>query len=454
MKRLLFTMMIIGMIIASCNWNDERGKESVTVALDSRGITNGEVSSLRLLIFDSGRLGQIINLSTTEMNVGTATLSLMPGEYQLWAVANATESNIDASLGCELSDVKLKFAKSGDFYSGTSDFWTGTTTLSVTSGGGNRATVALERRVAKVKVTVSDIPEEIQNIYMRVAGTPTNVTITGTKQGTKSDVGAEMNFNAIEGVALGEVLLFPAESADLNIYYEIGGVIRMGTIRIDTPLLANSIVQVGAKFGLTEDFQLSFTTPVWGETTELPDEYTFVGSETIVQDNRPVIGTPGNVNLVVNGDFENWTDGVADKWEFQDCQDSTVVRVEQGVLSNRYALRVDGKTYLSQDIPVEERKGYMIQLNANCLNPNYKWKCTCAWYKTASTMLGASYNVGIQTENYQGATEGWVDIFNSEFFRAPVGAKYLRIEFRGYSELSVGHGVILDNFKVYEVIEE
>ena len=52
----------------------------------------------------------------------------------------------------------------------------------------------MERRVAKVKVTVSDIPEEVQNIYMRVAGTPTNVTITGTKQGTKSDVGAEMNF--------------------------------------------------------------------------------------------------------------------------------------------------------------------------------------------------------------------------------------------------------------------
>ncbi len=454
MKRVLFALAIIGMIVASCGWSEERGTEPVVLGLDSRGVSNGEMESLKLLIFDSGKLGQIIDVGTAERELGSMTFSLMPGEYQLWAVANVSDANLDASLGCSISEVKLKFIKSGDCYAGDSDFWTGSTTLSVTTNGVNSAKVTLERRVAKVKTTVTNIPEEVENIYMRVSGTPTNVTLDATKQGTKSDVGAEMDFDMGNGTATGEILLFPVESAELNIYYEIGGVVRMGTVKIDTPIVANSVLSIGATFGLTEDFNLSFTTPVWGETTELPDEFTFVGSETVVMDNGPVVGTPSSVNLVANGNFEYWTGGMADNWKFQDCQDSTVVRVDQGVLSESYALRVDGKTYFSQDIPVEERKGYMIQLNAKCLNPDYKWKCTCAWYKTASTMVGAEFNEGIQTKDYQYATDGWVDIFNSKYFRAPVGAKYLRIEFRGYSELSVGEGVIIDNFKVYEVMEE
>ncbi|MBP3420448.1 MAG: FimB/Mfa2 family fimbrial subunit [Marinifilaceae bacterium] len=454
MKRFLLTIMAIGLIAVSCNWNDEGANKQVTLAVDSRGVANGEMSSLKLLIFDSGKLGQIIDVGTAERELGSITFSLMPGEYQLWAVANAAEANLDASLGSSLSEVKLKFIKNGDYYSGDCDFWSGSTKLTVTTDGVNSSVVSLERRVAKLKTTVTNIPEEIDDIYIRVSGTPTNVTLDGSKQGTKSEVGCELDYDIDKGVATAEVLLFPVESATLNIYYEIEGVVRMGTMSIDTMLSANSIVSVGATFGLTEEFKLSFTTPVWGETTQLPDDFTLIGSEVIVQDNRPVVGTPSGVNLVSNGSFENWTDGMADNWKFQDCQDSTVVRVEQGVLSEYYALRVDGKTYLSQDIAVEERKGYMIQLNANCLNPDYKWKCTCAWYKTASTMLGASYNVGIQTENYQGATDGWVDIFDSQYFRAPVGAKYLRIEFRGYSELDSGEGVLLDDFKVYEIVEK
>ncbi len=454
MKRILFALAIIGMVVASCNWNDDSGRERVTLGLDSRAVTNGEMQSLKLLIFDNGKLGQVIDVGQSDMELGVASFALMPGEYTLWAVANGADGNIEASLGSTLSEVKLKFTKSNNYYAGDCDFWTGSTTLSVTTNGVNSAKVTLERRVSKVKTTVTNIPEEVENIYMRVSGTPTNVTLDGTKQGTKSDVGAEMDFDMGNGTATGEILLFPAESAELNIYYEIGGVVRMGTVKIDTPIVANSVLSIGATFGLTEDFNLSFTTPVWGETTELPDEFTFVGSETVVMDNRPVVGTPSSVNLVANGNFEYWTGGMADNWKFQDCQDSTVVRVEQGALSESYALRVDGKTYLSQDIPVEERKGYMIQLNVKCLNPDYKWKCTCAWYKTASTMVGAEFNEGIQTKDYQYATDGWVDIFDSKYFRAPVGAKYLRIEFRGYSELSVGEGVIIDNFKVYEVIEE
>lgn len=454
MKRILFTLVIIGMIVASCSWSEERETEQVVLGLDSRGVSNGEMESLMLLIFDSGKLGQIIDVGTAEREFGSITFSLMPGEYQLWAVANASDANLDASLGCSISEVKLKFIKSGDYYAGDSDFWTGTTKLTVANDGVNSATVALERRVAKLKATVTNIPDEVDNIYMRVSGTPTNEWLDGSKQGTKSDVGSEMDYDIGTGEATAEVLLFPAESVSLNIYYEIDNVVRMGTMSIETPLIANSVLSVGATFGLTEDFQLSFTTPVWGETTQLPDDFTLIGSETVVQDNRPVLGVPSSVNLISNGNFEYWTGGMADNWKFQDCQDSTVVRVDQGVLSESYALRVDGKTYLSQDIPVEERKGYMIQLNANCLNPDYKWKCTCAWYKTASTMVGADFNEGIQTKDYQYATDGWVDIFDSKYFRAPVGAKYLRIEFRGYSELSVGHGVIIDNFNVYEVIEE
>ena len=69
-------------------------------------------------------------------------------------------------------------------------------------------------------------------------------------------------------------------------------------------------------------------------------------------------------------------------------------------------------------------------------------------------MVGAEFNKDIQTDSYQGATDGWVDIFDSKYFRAPVGAKYLRIEFRGYSELGVGEGVMIDNLKVFKVIEE
>ena len=454
MKRLLLLMLVIGMVATSCSWNNDHGSEQVAIAVDSRSVGSNGVKSLQLLIFDSGKLGQIITLTDSELVAGVVNFALMPGEYSLWAVANAESGNLEADLGASISEVKLKFLKSGDFYSGSCDFLVGKTQINVTKSGINSATVQLERVVARLNVSITDIPEEVEDIYMSVSGTITNMVIDGSKKGTKSEVGGVIEFDKMLGTATGQVLLFPFESASLNIYYEIGGVIRMGTINIDSPLTANSILSVGASFGLTEDFKLSFTAPVWGEVSHLPDDFVFVGSETVVKDNRPVAGVVDCENLIQNGDFETWSGNMPASWIFQDCQDSTVVKVTNGALSGKSALRMDGKTYLSQDIPVEARKGYMLQLNAKCLNPNYKWKCTCGWYKTSSTMVGAEFNKEIQTDSYQGATDGWVDIFDSKYFRAPVGAKYLRIEFRGYSELGVGEGVMIDNLKVFKVIEE
>ncbi len=459
MKRVFFlALMALGMA-SSCNWDASGYGEKASITLTSRVSTDGEdgeISSLKMFLFnaDNKKLGDVVTISSSEYKTGRVTVTLMPGDYELWAVANAPDENLTYSLGDALTDVTLKWVKSGDRYMGVYDFMTGSTDISVVQEGTNNGDILLERRVAKLKVYISDIPADIDDIYVEITGTHISENLKNTKQGSNSAVGCDMEYDKTTGSAYAELYVFPTTSSTtLNIYFERDYITRMASFTLADALTANSVTAIRSGYGVLEDFSLDFSSPDWDKEVELTDDFTFTDNAEIVEDNRPVNGTPTGENLMENGDFELWSGDLPDGWVSQYSGECDVVKVSSPVLSGSNAALLQGHTYLSYDIPVEARSAYQLKLMAYCDDPNYKWKCACAWYKTASTMLGSSYNEDIQT-GYLYDTDGWLDIFDSGSFRAPVGAKYLRVEFRGYSDYDASTGVYLDNLQVYLVKEE
>ena len=157
--------------------------------------------------------------------------------------------------------------------------------------------------------------------------------------------------------------------------------------------------------------------------------------------------------MLVNGDFEAWAAGALapDGWFlYRDGRDSAVVGVTGGeVFSGERAVRLEGRTYLYQDVAVEAGEWYAIRVRVNAPGDEVRWRCFCSWRRSKSEALGPEYNAEIRTLDFQERTDGWVEVFPGKVFQAPAEARWLRVELRTYGkEWVYGEGVYLDDCSV------
>jgi hypothetical protein len=185
--------------------------------------------------------------------------------------------------------------------------------------------------------------------------------------------------------------------------------------------------------------------------------FEMLDSDEVIADNRPANGEPVGDNLLTNGGFESWTEGMPASWGLNKEGKNNVITqntVSEHLATGNSSVRLAHQTYFYQDIPVEERKCYQIKLKAKSTATSYKWRVHCTWRDTPSKQLPADLSEAIQTKE-MGKTEGWQEIFSpNDKFRAPVGARILRIEVRTYSPTGnstpgAEEGVYLDDCKVY-----
>ena len=471
MKKRVYLLMVAMLFLSSCHWSADSEREKVYVALTTASQQNTSVTDIRkvnLLVFNEyGKLAEQRTVNAADLGSKDLKLHLLPGNYSIWGIANVDEANISVSpTGPGNSKVVwtkrerniLPWLKSDNSYMGIHDVLLAEASCAVTEDNSTAVILNFSRKISKAKVKVSKIPSKVRNIDIQIAGSPKGVNFSGTESETVSNICSVTDYDPSARTASSEIYFFPPSgskgSIAVNIFYEEGdNVVKKSIVTLDNALAANNIFDVDVSFGNLQDVNVSCHLSDWGQTYTIKGENVLGGRDLIVEDNREVTGTVSSVNLLENGNFESWAEGMPAGWRCLEGKDNLVQMVENGMKEGTKAVMLRGKTYFVQDIPVEERAGYQFSLFARCDFDNYGWKCCCSWMSTPSTMVGSIFNEPVQTPSEMGRTEGWIDIFNSKKVRAPIGARFLRVEFRCYDPAMEGVGLLLDDLSVFRVEE-
>ncbi len=122
--------------------------------------------------------------------------------------------------------------------------------------------------------------------------------------------------------------------------------------------------------------------------------------------------------------------------------------VTSPVLEGQKAARIEGKTYLYQDIEVTAGECYQLHLFVNSPSDEMKWRYWSTWMAGATTLNSEA----IRTSSYRYRTEGYEDVYAGNIFKAPANATKLRIEVRNYSALTVTQeGLYIDAVRIEKV---
>lgn len=413
MKRIIFFGLLL---LFSCNQDEKvTGKETELVF-------QSVFNTLDLFAIDrDNRIVRHEHFTQEDLHDNTLQANLPLGRYRVACVANCPD--IDFNTGETLENILLRLPKKGDTFQEANDIRTALQSVSISENKDATFVIRLARRVARLQVTLNDIPEDVDHLNFELSFVPSAINFTGTNTNTFGTITKPFNREADQASV--ELLTFPAKKgeATLSVTYRTGDKEKRKIIPFSESVDTNQIIRIEKNFPELEEG-----------------------------------GLQGNgINLLQNGDFEIWSDlsKEPDGWRFfKDGRDSSAVKVnEDKVHSGKQAVFLQGKTYLYQDVEVKALQRYEIKMFVNAASSNFSWKYYCYWRKSKSTALPAENNKPIQAQSYLKQTDGWINIFNGKSFTAPEGAKFLRVEIRTYGkEILPGEGIYIDDFSV-ELVE-
>ncbi|WP_065219214.1 MULTISPECIES: FimB/Mfa2 family fimbrial subunit [Butyricimonas] len=412
MKRIIFFGLLL---LFSCNQDEKvTGKETELVF-------QSEFNTLDLFAIDrDNRIVRHEHFTQEDLHDNTLQANLPLGRYRVAYVANCPD--IDFNTGETLENILLRLPKKGDTFQEANDIRTALQSVSISENKDATFVIHLAQRVARLQVTLNDIPEDVNHLNFELSFVPSAINFTGTNTNTFGTITKPFNREADQASV--ELLTFPTKKgeATLSVTYT-GDKEKRKIIPFSESVDTNQIIRIERNFPELEEG-----------------------------------GLQGNgINLLQNGDFEIWSDlsKEPDGWRFfKDGRDSSAVKVnEDKVHSGKQAVFLQGKTYLYQDVEVKALQRYEIKMFVNAASSNFSWKYYCYWRKSKSTALPAKDNEPIQAHSYQKQTDGWFNVFNGKTFTAPEGAKLLRVEIRTYGkEILSGEGIYIDDFSV-ELVE-
>lgn len=413
------------LLLVSCNNEPFTGEETRIVYTVSPWMDDTasmcSFTNLSLLAIDRNNcIALHETIAPADIHENSFLVKLPVGRYRLALVANCPDLITD--LHEPLQNLMLPLPRQGETFHAPHDVHTALQSVIISENKTSPVTTRFFRRVSKLRVTINNIPPEIDTLNFQLSSVPSAVNFTGT--GTNS-FGTITQVMTREGSkAYTELLTYPAHQGEplLTVTYTEEDKVKHRIIPFNESLDTNRIVHVENDFTLLEEGALQ-----------------------------------GNgINLLVNGDFETWNNHLMepDGWKYyRDGRDSCSTPVSGHSALRGQAAFLQGKTYLYQDIAVEAGKRYEIKMHVNAPSPIFPWKYYCYWRKNKSTALPAQHNKPIQAQNYQSQTPDWINVFNNKIFTAPDGAKLLRVEIRTYGkEILPGEGIYIDDFSV-ELVE-
>lgn len=472
MKKFVSLILFVFLLYACNKQEVSTGKETKIVfdsfMLGTEEFDSENLSALRIFALDgSSTIVRSFSFTPEELFGNECALTLPIGSYRLLFIANADDdAEIAGNTGDPIDKITMKLVKEGDYYKEASDFLTAVRSIQLTKDQTpETVAVDLERRVGKVRILLTGLNPNIDSIKLELKQAPTTTTFEGKTSGNASIL-KRMVYTKGSGEAEGELLTFPVaeKKAEIGILYTIDQITYRGSMNLSPAIEANRIVDVTGSYVPSKEQAVTFSIQTWDGEIISGGEFFLSEGDPIVGDDRPISGVPTGDNLLPNGGFENWeTDPVVPvNWLFDKAgTHMTVTRNTNPayIREGSSSARMEQSTYFYQDIPVTEGQCYQICLRVNSNTTAFKWKVNCNWRKStavsSSGMLSTGFNDLIQTGQL-GATDGWLEPFGeNNIFRAPYGAKFLRIELRTYSigdsTLEAGEGVYLDGFEVFKV---
>ena len=152
-------------------------------------------------------------------------------------------------------------------------------------------------------------------------------------------------------------------------------------------ILANRITEIKAIFkdpAATSELDITTRLADWDETILQEADW------EVDKPQGPCTGVGNGTNLVLNGSFESdFIDDLPDHWNADvSSKEYTprIVSVTSPTQEGSKAVRIEGKTYLYQDIPVTGGQCYQLKMYVNAPAHEVKWRSWCTWMKGSKNL--------------------------------------------------------------------
>lgn len=448
------TILLMMLTIASCQktmepWpTEDENSKNVDVYIRTSNLTgiNADPSIYQFFMYDSLKGIVTSHSINTNNSSNHLQLRLLPGIYSAYCMTNTNQPELwDYSESDPPSEIYLSSNEN------TGDHLLGSTKIVVKEEGENNATFKLERKVAMLRVSISNIPENMNDLKINVSDIPENLSLTGKYSGSNTiskSIDLPNNYK-ISDTSETSILLFPPEKkATISLSSEN---LQFMSLEhdIDT-ILVNHITEINIKlWPLSTVPKLDITSQLvlWNERVIEEDDL-----EVIVPDS-PCSGSGNGYNSVLNGSFEEgFNNSIPVYWELRATSDSYIPKVTEinsPISTGQKAIEISSKTYLSQEIGIIGGRCYQFKVHINSPHKDVEWQVWGTW-QTGSTALTALSQI-IRTES-QNTTDGYIDAYNGKVFRAPQSANKLHIEIKNMSDTKVTEGLYIDDVSI-ELVE-
>lgn len=442
---LLTVIMAIGCHHSMEPWPSDGDKQDVAMYVRTRSLSGitAAPSVYQFFVYDQthSKMSQY-SVNPEKENNNVLHLKLFPGTYTGYCVTNAEDAgNWEYSDNLPPNEICLKSGKTetGDHLLGQNDF-------TVAQDGNNSTVFDLSRKVGMLRVTIERIPEWLTDLQINLSNISQKMSLTGEYKGDCS-ITKNIGLPDENGTSVTTLLVFPPkEKAILTL--SSNSMVFVTPEHTIEAILANRITDIKVIFkDPIPTGQLEITTQLvdWDETILQEENW------EIDQPEGPCTGSGNGINLIANGSFE--ADFIGDLPEHWNTDVSSkeytprIVGVTSPTLEGSKAVRIEGKTYLYQDIPVKGGQCYQLNIYVNAPTHEVKWRIWCTWMKGSKNLPSDA----LHSPSYQYETSGYIDVYEGKVFRAPTNATKLRVEIRNYMDPVEGKGLFVDALRVEAV---
>lgn len=445
---------VMAMVVCACHrdtepWNESAKEQEVSMCVrTAQTSTTATPAGCQLFLFDSqNQLTAYTIPSSGILDGNRFQVEIPEGTYTGYCIANSDTPDVwEYAAGSTPSKVFVSLLQNEEFRQEAGDYLLGETKFTVGSKNAETILFDAERKVGCVKVIIENIPDWMNDLQIRVSDIPSKMNLLGKYSGETVTVSKDAGLPDATGRSVTNMLVFPpGKSCSLSLAYKAGVASVPPPVYTLDSILANRITEVKAIFRSSENTQqIDFSAGVseWEETVIREEDW-------YIEPGKPCEGSGNGINLVQNGSFEEGSgDGVPSGWKLDGGgSDKKVSFADSPVLDGDQAVRLEGKTYLYQDIGVTEGQCYQLHLFVSSPFENVKWRVWGTWMEGSKILESESIR-----SSYRYQTDGYEDVYAGNIFTAPAGATKLRVEIRSYSDLSVTQeGLYVDAVRVEKV---
>lgn len=454
MKRVVIMLMVL--IVYACHhdmdpWKESANEKEVAVYVrTSQATASIPPAGCQLFLFDTHNQLTVHTLPASGISKDNQfKLEIPDGKYTGYCMANNENAGIwEYTATSTPSHIFASLQQTGEFWQEAGDYLLGKSEFTIGKDNTGPILFDVERKVGCIRVIIENIPDWMNDLNILIASVPSKMNLLGKYSGESVTVAKAANPPDGNRRSVTNLLVYPpAQSCSLTLAYKAGVSSETTAAYPLDSVLANHITEVKAVFRSSDNIrEIDFSTGIseW-DANIIHEEDWYIDLPGM-----PCQGSGNGMNLIQNGNFEDGnSDTIPAGWKLDaGGSDKKVTRVSTPVAEGEKAIRLEGKTYLYQDVEVTAGQCYQLHLFINSLSADVKWRYWGTWMAGSANLNSDA----IRASSFRYQTDGYEDVYNGNIFKAPSGATKLRIEVRNYSDRTVTReGLYVDAVSVEKV---